>query len=77
LICIKTKYYGANLTYYSELLANNGYISIASNTIRKIIRAEYMISPKASRATKKMVKEELLSKQETLCISDYVKLEIG
>ena len=72
----KTKYYGANFTHYSELLATKEHISVAPNTIRNILRAEYILSPKASRATKKLVKEELLIKKETSCISDDVKLEI-
>jgi transposase len=72
----KTKYYSANFTHYSELLANNEHISVTPNTIRNILRAEYILSPKARRATKKRVKEELLSKQETSCISDDIKLEI-
>lgn len=72
----KTKYYGANFTHYSELLATKEHISVAPNTIRNILIAEYILSPKARRATKKMVKEKLLIKQETSCISDDAKLEI-
>ena len=72
----KTKYYGANFTHYSELLDSEVHISVAPNTIRNILRAEYILSPKANRATKKRVKEELLSMQETSCISNDAKLEI-
>lgn len=72
----QTKYHGANFTHYSELLASKEHISVAPNTIRNILRAEYILSPKARRETKRRVREELLSKQETLCISDDVKLEI-
>ena len=72
----KTKYYGANFTHYSELLASEEQISVAPNTIRNILRAEYILSPKANRTTKKRVKEELLNIQETSCISNDAKLEI-
>ena len=72
----KTKYYGANFTHYSELLASEEHISVAPNTIRNILRAEYILSPKANRTTKKRVKEELLNIQETSCISNDAKLEI-
>ena len=35
----KTKYYGANFTHYSELLATKENISVAPNTIRNILMA--------------------------------------
>lgn len=72
----KTKYHGANFTHYSELLATNEGISIAPSTINTILMAEHIISPKAFRATKKRVKQELLDKQETSNLSTDDKLEI-
>ena len=60
----KTKYHGANFTHYSELLATNEDISVAPSTINTILMAEYILSPKACRATKKRVKKELLSNKK-------------
>lgn len=72
----KTKYHGANFTHYSELLAANESISIAPSTINTILMVEHILSPKACRATKKRVKQELLDKQEISNLSTDAKLEI-
>ena len=72
----KTKYHGANFTHYSELLAANEGISMAPSTINTILMVEHILSPKACRATKKRVKQELLDKQKTSNLSTDAKLEI-
>ena len=72
----QTKYQGANFTHYSELLAAHESISVSSSTINSILMAEHILSPKANRATKKRVKEELLAKQQNSCLSVDAKLEI-
>ena len=59
----RTKYYDCNLTHYSELLAENENIKVSVSTIASILRKEYILSPKANRATKKAVKKELKALQ--------------
>lgn len=59
----RTKYYDCNLTHYSELLAENENIKVSVSTISSILRKEYILSPKANRATKKAVKKELKALQ--------------
>jgi transposase len=54
-----SKYYGANLEHYSELLEKHEGVKVSSNTIRTIFKEEYMLSPKARRETKRNVKKEL------------------
>jgi len=55
----RTKYFGANFTHYSELLEKYEGIKVSSNTIRTILMEEYILSPKARRATRKNIKKEL------------------
>lgn len=55
----RTKYSNANLTHYHELLKEGENINVSVSTISSILRNEYIISPKAHRATRKNVKQEL------------------
>ena len=55
----KTKYPDANLTHFSELLEKHEHIKASPSTIRSILMQEFILSPKAKRATKKKVKEHL------------------
>lgn len=57
-----TKYDGANLTHYAELLLRNENIKVSPETIRKLLLAQYTLSPKAKRATKRRVHKELNDK---------------
>lgn len=59
----RTKYYDCNLTHYSELLVENENIKVSVSTISSILRKEYILSPKANRASKKAVKKELKALQ--------------
>jgi transposase len=49
----RTKYYDANFSFYAELLAKYENIKVSSNTIRLLLMAEGILSPRATRATKK------------------------
>lgn len=55
----RTKYSDANLTHFSELLEKHEHIKASPSTIRSILVQEFILSPKAKRATKKKVKEHL------------------
>lgn len=55
----RTRYYDCNLTHYSELLKENEQIKVSVSTISSILRKEFILSPKASRSSKKAVKKEL------------------
>jgi transposase len=58
------KYYDASYQFFAELLASEEGIHVSVSTIRNILLGEYILSPKAKRATKKRVKEELEAKLE-------------
>jgi transposase InsO family protein len=47
------KYYGANLTHFTELLARNEGISLSRTTINSYLSKYNIISPKAHRSTRK------------------------
>jgi len=49
----RTKYEGANLTHFSELLEVFEGILVSPSTIRSILIKEFILSPKATRASKK------------------------
>ena len=55
----RTKYEGANLTHFSELLAKHEKIIVSPNTIRLILKEKFILSPKANRSTKKNMKIHL------------------
>lgn len=55
----KTKYYDSNLSHFTELLSEHEGISVSTSSVRSILRQEFILSPKAKRATKKAVKKEL------------------
>ncbi|MBW9174067.1 ISNCY family transposase [Clostridium estertheticum] len=54
------KYENANLTQFSELLAEFEGITVSSNTVRSILLQEFILSPKAKRATKKALQAKLI-----------------
>lgn len=61
----RTKYYNSNLTHYRELLQEYEKIKVSVSTIASILRKEYILSPKATRHSKKSLKMELKALQET------------
>ena len=73
----QTKYHDANFTHYSELLATHEGISVAPSTINTILMAEYILSPKACRVTKKRVNKELLDQQKASYLSTDTKSNIA
>lgn len=55
----RKKYYGANFTHYTELLAKHEGISLSTSTVTKILESEYILSPKVTRAKQKRIKIQL------------------
>lgn len=62
----RTKYWGANFTHYSELLARYEGINISTSTVNSILMKEYILSPKATRLTKKRIKNELKEQKKSV-----------
>ena len=59
-------YYDANFTHFSELLLSKNNISISTSSIRNILMSEGIISPKATRSTRKKFKLKLEAKKENV-----------
>ena len=59
------KYYDANFTHFRELLEKHENIIISTSSLRSIFNKENIISPKATRATKKKVKLRLEALKNT------------
>ena len=57
-----TKYDGANLTHYAELLLRNENIKVSPEAIRTLLLTQYTLSPKAKKVTKRRVRKELKDK---------------
>lgn len=53
------KYFDSNFTHFCELLAVQEGINVSPSTVRKLLRKECILSPKAHKATKRTVKKEL------------------
>ena len=75
----KNKYYGANFIHFSELLDINEDIEVAPSTVNSILLAENILSPKATKASKKKLrikleakKEQTTSKRELIAISSSI-----
>lgn len=61
----RTKYSDANFTHYSELLEKFENIKASPSTIRSILIQEFILSPKAKRATKRDLTKILKELQKT------------
>lgn len=55
----RTKYEDSNLTHFSELLEQFKGIKVSPTTIRSILLQEFILSPKAKRASKKALHKKL------------------
>ena len=55
----RNKYYDANFEHFTELLGKHEDIYISPSAVMSILEAEYILSPKATKAKKKRIKEQL------------------
>lgn len=62
----RIRYYGANFTHYTELLADHEKIKVSESYVRNVLMNELILSPKARRATKKKVKAYLEESKKTV-----------
>ena len=58
------KYWDTNFTHCSELLAKHDNIKISPTTLRKILYDEFILSPRATRSTKKQMRKLLKELQD-------------
>ena len=55
----RTKYYDANFEHFTELLGKHENIHISPSAVMSILEAEYILSPKVTKAKKKRYREQL------------------
>ena len=55
----ENKYYDANFTHFTELLDKNEDIHLSVSTVTSILEAEYIFSPRVTKAKKKRIKKQL------------------
>lgn len=60
----RTKYYEANFTHFTELLAKHEGIHLSVSCVTVILEAENILSPRVTRAKRKRVKKELKEAQK-------------
>lgn len=60
----RTKYFDANFSHFSDLLQDRENISVSTSTIRTLLMQEGILSPKATRATKKRARLLLEEKKK-------------
>lgn len=60
----RTKYYDANFTHFTELLECFEGIQLSPSTVASILEADFILSPRATRAKKKRLKKLLVDKQK-------------
>ena len=60
----RTKYYDANFAHFTEILAREESIVVSESAVRSILEAEYILSPRVTKAKKKRIKKELEAKKQ-------------
>ncbi len=55
----RNKYYDFNLTHFTEFLSEKEKINVSVSTVTSILRKEFIISPKANKSTRRVLKKEL------------------
>lgn len=60
----RNTFYDANFTHFSELLLSEKNISVSPTTVRNILSAQFILSPKAKKVTRKNMKKLLASLQK-------------
>lgn len=72
----RTKYHNANIKHFSQLLAKHENIKVSDSTIRHWLYSVDILSPKATRKTKKRLKAELSArKKASASKKDIVHIE--
>ena len=59
-----TKYYDSNFTHFTELLAEHEDIHLSTSAVTSILEAEYILSPRVTKAKRKRIKKALLEQQK-------------
>lgn len=59
----RTKYYEANFVHFTELLERNEGITLSVSAITSFLEAEYILSPRVTKAKKKRIRKELEQKK--------------
>lgn len=60
----RTKYYEANFTHFTELLERFEGIQLSPSSVMNILEAEYILSPKVTKAKRKRIKKELEARKK-------------
>ena len=60
----RTKYYDANFTHFTEILSRSEGIKLSESAVRSILEAEYILSPRVTKAKKKRIRKELEAKKQ-------------
>lgn len=60
----RTKYYEANFTHFTELLAKHEGITLSVSAVTNFLEAEHILSPRVTKAKKKRIRRELEKKKE-------------
>ena len=60
----QSKYYDCSYQLFTELLASKEKITVSVSTVRSILMSEYLLSPRAKKATIRNIKKELTAKKE-------------
>ena len=55
----RSKYYDSNFEHFTELLRKHESINLSPSAVMSILEAQYILSPKVTKAKKKRIKEQL------------------
>ena len=60
-----TKYYDANFTHYTKLLARLEGIELSVSTVTTILESQYILSPRVTKSKKKRIKKKIKPEKRT------------
>ncbi|MDR2047176.1 MAG: hypothetical protein LBP79_04700 [Clostridiales bacterium] len=70
------KYSGATYAHFTELIADYENLKFSEAFVRSVLREKFLLSPKATRRTRKLVKNQLRKLRETADAEEKEKLTL-
>ena len=69
------KYYDANFTHYTELLARYEGICVSVASVQAILEKQYILSPMVTKAKQKRIRRELKAKQKDASPKEAIEIQ--
>ena len=71
----KEKYYDANFTHFTELLARYEGIEVSVSSVQTILEEQFILSPMVTKAKQKRIRRELKARQQTVSPKEAAEIQ--